>query len=225
MAESVSIHFDDYKSNYSSLNEFIQDFYLRNQYKPTTLTCYNHLQCNRGVNSTCLDWSEICDGKIDCLNDAVDEEQCWLFELNECQNEEFRCNNGQCISEIFLRDNPNNSYCLDESNEIFSLTSKRYNCDIFEPSFERTELLLQAIFFDNLKSISDDYWSAFKCIIYIPTLRNLTCPRIICEICPDMLLLPAGSILFGLIYLAYTKNESQYIRYNDQLCNGFFFQT
>ncbi len=39
--------------------------------------CVNiYLQCHRGVNSICVDWTEICDGRIDCLNNAIDEEQC-----------------------------------------------------------------------------------------------------------------------------------------------------
>ncbi len=41
-----------------------------------------HLECNRGTNLLCLDWSEICDGHIDCLNNGIDEEHCWQLQIN-----------------------------------------------------------------------------------------------------------------------------------------------
>ncbi len=42
-------------------------------------TCYRFLNgCNHGL---CLDWCEICDGKIDCLN-GEDEEWCNQLEVN-----------------------------------------------------------------------------------------------------------------------------------------------
>ncbi|CAF1642342.1 unnamed protein product, partial [Didymodactylos carnosus] len=34
----------------------------------TNLTCYIHLQCDRGPPPMCLDWREVCDGRIDCLD-------------------------------------------------------------------------------------------------------------------------------------------------------------
>ncbi|CAF1197918.1 unnamed protein product [Adineta steineri] len=40
-------------------------------------TCYILLECDRGGSSMCLDWREMCDGRIDCLNDGVDEIQCF----------------------------------------------------------------------------------------------------------------------------------------------------
>jgi len=67
---------------HSSLDEFVHSYYYYNRYMPSTLTCYNHLQCNRGPSPACLDWTEICDGKIDCLDGEQDEENCWLLEVN-----------------------------------------------------------------------------------------------------------------------------------------------
>ena len=37
------------------------------------ISCYEHLQCNRGGDrgqtpGTCLDWREVCDGKVDCID-------------------------------------------------------------------------------------------------------------------------------------------------------------
>jgi hypothetical protein len=53
----------------SSLYEIIDDFYRTYEYNPTTLTCYTYLKCNRGPSPMCLDWTEICNGRVDCLND------------------------------------------------------------------------------------------------------------------------------------------------------------
>ena len=47
---------------------------------------------------SCLDWSEICDGKIDCIGGNVDEEYCWQLEIHQCNENEYQCSNGQCIS-------------------------------------------------------------------------------------------------------------------------------
>ncbi|CAF4660007.1 unnamed protein product, partial [Rotaria sp. Silwood2] len=106
---------DAYKSHHLTLNEIIHEFYLQ-EYEPITLTCYTHLQCDRGSISACLDWSEICDGIIDCRN-GVDEEPCWQMEINECEDNEDRCRNGQCIPTPFFHDDPNVFECLDQSDE------------------------------------------------------------------------------------------------------------
>jgi len=70
-----------------SLKEIIYNFY-QIKYNPTTLTCYIHLNCNRGSKSLCLDWSEICDGYVDCINDQIDEKYCGEFHINECNDDE-----------------------------------------------------------------------------------------------------------------------------------------
>jgi len=67
---------NDYKSHHSSLNEIIYDYYRYNIYEPTLFTCYIHLECNRGPFPSCLDWSEISDGKFDCIDNRYDEEYC-----------------------------------------------------------------------------------------------------------------------------------------------------
>ncbi|CAF4377482.1 unnamed protein product, partial [Rotaria sp. Silwood2] len=107
-----------YKSHHLTLHEMICEFYLH-EYEPTILTCYIHLQCDRGSTSVSLDWSEIYDGIIDCQN-GVDEEDCWQVEINECKYNEDRCLNGQCIPTTFFHDDPNIFECIDRSDERLS---------------------------------------------------------------------------------------------------------
>ena len=81
----------------ASLNQIIYAFYQK-YYNPSHMTCYKHLVCNRGFGEACLGWTEICDGYADCLIDAVDEKYCWPLETSEYAADEYRCDNGQCIS-------------------------------------------------------------------------------------------------------------------------------
>ncbi|CAF4517039.1 unnamed protein product [Rotaria sp. Silwood2] len=42
------------------------------------------LKCNRGGPfPACLDWCEICDGKVDCIEEDIDEKDCDQLEINE----------------------------------------------------------------------------------------------------------------------------------------------
>ena len=96
---------------------------LRGNYIPANLPCYTHLICDRSgdhgqIAGACLDWREVCDGKINCLNNQNDEEHCWQLEINECDPQtEFRCHNGMCIPLSFLNDDIHNPDCLDRSDE------------------------------------------------------------------------------------------------------------
>ncbi|CAF3512691.1 unnamed protein product [Rotaria sp. Silwood1] len=83
----------------------------------TNLSCYMHLKCNRGPSPLCLDWREICDGRIDCFEDGIDEVNCIELEMNECEKNEYRCQNGMCVPEQFLNDSPQNPDCLDSTDE------------------------------------------------------------------------------------------------------------
>ena len=82
------------------------------------LTCYEHVNCDRGSPPSCLDWREVCDGKFDCLDGNADEKDCFEIELTTCDN--FRCHIGQCIPDKFHRDDPVNSDCLDGVDESIS---------------------------------------------------------------------------------------------------------
>ena len=68
-------------------------------------TCYVHLQCDYGTTSICLDWTDICNGQINCLNDGIDEKDCWQLEVNQCN------------------DQTHTSDCLDASDYFYALRS------------------------------------------------------------------------------------------------------
>ena len=85
-------------------------------------TCYPYLpECIRGPAPMCLDWREICDGKVDCVAESfgLDEQQCDQLEVNECSQDEYRCHNGaQCIPLDFVRDGITSTDCLDRTDEL-----------------------------------------------------------------------------------------------------------
>ena len=82
------------------------------------LSCYVHLKCDRSEGSLCLDWREICNGRIDCLNEGIDEAYCFEMESNECEENEYRCHNGLCIPEEFWENGLGDADCLDRSDEF-----------------------------------------------------------------------------------------------------------
>jgi hypothetical protein len=114
-----------------SFGDFVvSSFASRKQFSGNLIinTCYPYLsECYRGPEPMCLDWREICNGKIDCIgnNFGIDEEHCDELEVNECEEDEYRCHNGaQCIPLEYFRDSWSNKDCLDgtdedESNRIF----------------------------------------------------------------------------------------------------------
>ncbi|CAF0745824.1 unnamed protein product [Adineta steineri] len=180
--------FFHYHSIYLSLYEMLKKFYKSHEYKPTNLTCYTHLQCTRGHSSACLDCTEICNGQIDCLNGGVDEEYCWQLEINECNENEHRCNNGQCIHKSFFQDGNVDTEardvydCLDGSDENKNTNSLATTCRTEMPSFrcehiictfslaitsscvnKRDDLIWKSMYSVKDNSTSDQCWSAFVC--------------------------------------------------------------
>jgi hypothetical protein len=109
------------------LNTFVKNVSKTSHSLASNGTCYLHLNCKRNNISWCLDWREVCDRRVDCWPDPVDEQHCEILEQNECGPNEYRCLNGQCIPEIFLLDKAFFSDCLDNSDE-----------DLLEPSFYQT---------------------------------------------------------------------------------------
>ncbi|CAF0859967.1 unnamed protein product [Rotaria sordida] len=102
--------------NHSSLYDMINDYY-EERYASLDVNCYTHLQCNRGPSPACLDWREICDGQVDCIDDKVDEKDCWKIEIQVCQDDEFQCSNGQCIPMAFHYDDNTTNDCVDTTDE------------------------------------------------------------------------------------------------------------
>ncbi|CAF1225711.1 unnamed protein product [Rotaria sp. Silwood1] len=124
--------------NYSYIDEVVQDFIADNTYAREISTCYMHLLCNRGPISACLDWREICDGQVDCINSNIDEENCWQLEINECNDNEYQCTNGQCIPMSFFKDESSTPDCLDGSDEYDSYTTEYYgicHCQVYNPDW------------------------------------------------------------------------------------------
>ncbi len=95
-------------------------FTKQNSIIPDTIsgTCYRFLTgCDRGLWPLCIDWREVCDGKIDCMN-GDDEQWCDQLEMNQCNDNEYRCHyGGQCIPLSFSRDSRLSIDCLDGSDE------------------------------------------------------------------------------------------------------------
>ncbi|CAF1489278.1 unnamed protein product [Adineta ricciae] len=197
-----------YKSHQSSLDQIVRAYYRTNPYEPTSLTCYMHLQCDRGSPAVCLDWTEICDGKVDCFDGGRDEEHCWQMEINQCNENEFRCLDGQCIPMAFLREVEFHFDCLDlYDDSLFDDMLPSFETKFSgEPTFgyedvscakignfllshissscveKRDELLFDILF--SIKPISiksDECWKAFKCIIHMPVSNEEFCR----EFCTD----------------------------------------
>lgn len=86
----------------------------------TNLTCYIHLKCDRGGSPVCLDWREICNDRVDCLNGGIDENHCLELEINECNDNEYRCHKGLCIAQEFWQSGDHNEICSDRFLPYFS---------------------------------------------------------------------------------------------------------
>ena len=105
-----------------SINDIVEREFSRKvlyfEQSTMSIPCYIHLRCDRGQSEFCLDWREICDGRIDCLNDGLDEAFCMSMEINQCNENEYRCHNGLCIPEEYWEDGMNEADCLDRSDEF-----------------------------------------------------------------------------------------------------------
>jgi len=230
--------------NQTSLHEIINDYYKSNDYIPIELTCYIHIECDRGPTPSCLDWSEICDGKIDCRNDGIDERHCWQLEMNICQENEYRCMNGQCIPMAFYLDDRQIPDCLDQSDEYVKRSDLTQRCQTSQPLFdceeiicreivltsscvhEREILLIKALYSMKDESLSDECWSTFKCLTGMPDAADYRCidycennayESIIAKHCSNMIFIPSAPVLFREIYFAYAKNDSQRINCSTHL--------
>ncbi|CAF0735971.1 unnamed protein product [Adineta steineri] len=118
------------------LEEFSAEVY-QNPRSYTVYSCYTHIKCERDLPHICLDWREICDGKVDCSNDGQDEMFCAELEMTDCSENEYRCHNGaQCIPKEMYYDGKFNIDCLDSTDEPEPLLNS--HC-VGDPSFRCEE--------------------------------------------------------------------------------------
>lgn len=219
----------------SSTYDIINHFYELFKYNPINVTCYEYLQCNHRHSPVCLHWTEICNGRIDCLDDGIDEEHCWQLEVNQCKDDEYRCINGQCIPKQFFSERFYSSDCLDGSDVRNTLSN--YPQRISQPSFINEDFIcnkpptgscwikyqslsLQLIYTNNdNNSIQEECWSASRCILKFPNYNRTVCNQLcaknacinaILDTCPDVLYIPNNPVLFGHFYLVFKKTVEQY---------------
>ncbi|CAF2543175.1 unnamed protein product [Rotaria sp. Silwood2] len=105
-----------------SFNEILDSFVesrFNTMLSVSVTTCYRFLaDCNLAPWSLCLDWRQVCNGKVDCMN-AEDEQWCETLEMTKCADDEYRCHyGGQCIPMIYVRDGTFSIDCLDGSEEV-----------------------------------------------------------------------------------------------------------
>lgn len=222
--------FDNSYPQYSSLTELIDQIFTNHIGRADIFPCYVHLTCDRGPWPGCLDWSEICDGKVDCFNGGIDEQDCWQIEIHECGPEEYRCVNGQFIPKSFLRDSRDVFDCTDKTDEIVPIhgidnaacrkKSASLGCDDVLCTFAdelricrdaRPRLFWQTMYLAKDGQIHDECWSALKCafnILEFPLpfcnkfCTGTNCIDIIRNTCPNMLYFPSMPVFFDDIYFA-----------------------
>lgn len=126
-----------------SFNEIVNNDFLRrtahsdSSELPVEVPCYVLLECHRNGQRWCLDWREICDGNIDCIDEGIDEQSCFDLEINECNDNEYQCHNGLCISHEFWENGEGDVDCLDQSDNVIE---KSYSRSCFQdPTFRCEE--------------------------------------------------------------------------------------
>ncbi|CAF4217863.1 unnamed protein product, partial [Rotaria magnacalcarata] len=83
---------------------------------------------NRGSPLICLDWCEICDGKIDCLDGGEDEKYCFKLYINQCGSNEYQCRNGTCVNEVFLLETGSRNDPSFRCEDTVCLLPHSFNC-------------------------------------------------------------------------------------------------
>ncbi|UJR19347.1 hypothetical protein I4U23_022476 [Adineta vaga] len=145
-----------------SLTKNVHQFYEQ-YYKPTSFA------------SLCLDWTDVCDGYVDCINNQIDEEYCWQLKISECNENEYRCDNGQCISKEFNGDQRYTFDCLDRSDPFLYRDYLYFSTSTIEPSIHEEDIqclrsfshstiqFTSSCFDEQTPSLmSDDCWSIFR---------------------------------------------------------------
>ncbi|CAF1524238.1 unnamed protein product [Didymodactylos carnosus] len=206
-------------------------FQSRIKYEPTDVikitngTCYTGLKCYRGPSPICLDWREICDGKVDCF-DAEDEKYCSQLETNTCEKDQYLCQNGMCIPDSLINQIGIIPDCIDGSDEQYmrSFTdicytelspkceeysctwNKRYSCgdgqcsDIPPPTylplcFNGRDLLHSRSQLIHTE-LSKLCWEAIICSLGFGRIFELLCVCRIYDFCTEIIHYECRSIFF-----------------------------
>jgi len=249
--------FDFEHSHSLSFYEIIANFYYnhnynayrRDIYDQMDVLCYILIQCTRRSYQICLDWTDICDGKIDCLDNNIDEINCWQLKINECEENEYRCLNGQCIPQLFYEDDAYTPDCLDKSDEVFinepSFGIEDITCmSLFSTSCVSTRQYISFVKLFSFKhnSLTDNCWLAFQCLFNTFGADQLSCDQfcsqtnicltIVEDICPDIIRFSNFPFFLDEIYIAYQKidisnvvyyeNHSAILCYNHSYYNQYF---
>jgi hypothetical protein len=152
----------------------------------------------------CLDWREICDGKIDCKN-GYDERYCQALEMNECNPlTERRCYDGQCI------DDPLDIRYLD--NTCLESYSWRHNGEFLD-CYKKHEIRCEnqkcpKLFF----SCGDGYCYDG------PSIGNRSCSTQRDQRYFEQMPTLSSMILFSHVIVHYNGTQPKYICYNETLC-------
>ncbi|CAF4405271.1 unnamed protein product, partial [Adineta steineri] len=122
------------------------------------------------------------------------------LQINQCEENEYRCGNGQCIPDIFYHDSQDSFDCVDRTDEYTNWILPFYNL-INEPTFttediickkdierrasftsscvnNRNDLILKNMFLSKPNFVSDDCWFAFRCKFRIPDSSHPNCHHI-----------------------------------------------
>ena len=223
-----------YDTSFSSLREMINEYFFYLYEDEVTSTCYTYLKCNHTVFSVCLDWSDICDGKIDCIDDGIDERDCWQLEINQCQENEHRCADGQCVQKSILNDLNFIPVCLDRSDQVLqeydyrvycflnlrsSILCEDSTCDLVGLTRscieERFKSIEKSIYSKMDMSVTENCRLAFTCLLSFLDYGFISCNdfcqmdkciEIVNTTCPAMIFYPGMPLLFNDIYLALSRN-------------------
>ncbi|UJR12806.1 hypothetical protein I4U23_016979 [Adineta vaga] len=211
-------------------------FYVTNFYTvrlfSETLTCYIFIQCDLHPWKVCLDWTDVCNGKVDCLNGSFDEEYCSEVDINDPVYER--------IETMYTDDR---DYGILPS--LLVEDAKCHNLVLTSSCVRgRQDRLFEATLSINDGSISSNCSSTFICILsmvdeYLSSTCNDFCRISDCidwieDVCPDMFYISVIPILFNNIYFAYEKTDvvelivdienfpEPYICYNNSLYDDYF---